>query len=71
MRRIYTIRLKSLNAGKAFHRLSSMRPGTVHTNVDHAVETQIRELYFGPTELPNRRGDALRAMRAPIAQEQE
>jgi hypothetical protein len=69
MRRIYTIRLKSMNAWKALKKLSAMRP--VHATVDHAVETQVRELYFGPTELPARRGEALRAMRAPIAQEQE
>ena len=71
MRRIYTIRLKGMNAQKAFHKLNAMRPGVEHADVNHAVRAQVKELYFGPTELPDRRGDALRAMRAPIAQEKE
>ena len=71
MRRIYTIRLKGMNAQKAFHKLSAVRSGVEHADVMHVVRAQVKELYFGPTELPKRRGDALRAMRAPLAHEKE
>lgn len=72
MRRIYTIRLKGMNAKKAFHDLKAARQSAEHPEViDNAVHAQVRDLYFGPRELPDRRGDALRAMRPAIARETE
>ena len=72
MRKIYTIRLKGMNAKRAFHNLNAARPGMEHPEViESAVHARVKELYFGPTELPNRGGDALRAMRPSITLEKE
>ncbi len=50
MRRIYTIRLRGMNAGKAFRDLRIVSK----KQAEPEVHAKVRELYFGPDELPRR-----------------
>lgn len=50
MRRIYTIRLRGMNAAKAFRGLRVVGK----TQAEPQVHAKVRELYFGPDELPRR-----------------
>lgn len=66
MRRIFTIRLKGMNAAKAVHdlRATDDTSETIVTDEEHA---KVREAYFGPTRLPDRDEGMRRVIRAENA----
>lgn len=66
MRRIFTIRLKGMNAAKAVHNLRAKDV----TSETEAQLAKLREAYFGPNRLPNREDDMRRAVWAEDATRQ-
>jgi hypothetical protein len=52
MRSIFRIRLRGMNARKAFHDLQE-------APTDHDVREQVRALFLGPRALPDRRSPSL------------